>query len=580
MEIKIRINDHDYIGYEGETILHVARRLNIHIPTLCYMFHDEDKTEHHPASCRVCVVEIKGRRNLAPACATPIVSGMEIYTHSPRVRNARRVIVELLLSDHPADCLICAKNGKCELQQIASELGIRQVSYDTDLSKVNKWFYSKSLKRNPGKCILCGHCVDMCENIQTVGSLGNIGRGFGTLVGYPFNECADDSNCVFCGQCIKVCPTGALTQVNQTEELEKILLDDSKFVVCQTAPATRVSLGEEFGLPIGTDVTKKMVMGLRELGFKRVFDTNFSADLTIMEETTEFIERIKNKEKLPIITSCCPAWVKFLEGQYDELIPHLSTCKSPQQMMGAVIKSYYADKYNIDPKSIYVVSVMPCIAKKFECDREELNCNGLRDVDMVISVMELATLLKRHGIDIRYLEDSEFDEPLGESTGGADIFASTGGVMESVLRTASKMLYNQDLQIDFKELRGEVGIRETSVNIGGVELKVAVASGLGNARKLMKLVKDGNCPYQAVEIMACPSGCVNGGGQPTHLGISRKEIIRKRQKSIYNIDKNKTKRVSSENKDITKLYNEYFSRPNSYKAHELLHTTYYSRRPK
>lgn len=568
MLVNIKINGKEFTEDSSLTILQAAKKNGIRIPTLCYMFHEETGLEHKPASCRVCVVEVKGRRNLLPACATQISEGMEISTNNARVIEARRTVVELLLSNHPNDCLYCAKNGRCGLQSLAQELGIRRNRFGNELSQKNEVSVTRQMVRNASKCILCTRCVATCQAVQGINAISPTMRGFKTVISLP-------RKCVSCGQCVQVCPTGALLQVDSTSFVEKALMDPNKFVVVNTAPACRVSLGDEFGLPAGTDVTGKMVASLRAVGFDRVFDTNFGADLTIMEETTEFLNRFTKKENLPLITSCCPGWVKFIEYNYPELLHLPSSCKSPMEMTGAMIKSYYAEKNNIDPNNIIVVSLMPCLAKKREAKREELSNNGLQNVDYVLTVKEYADMIKRMGINFTELEDEKFDSILGESTGAADIFANTGGVIEAVARTATKMLTGDVKDVNFTAVRGLSGTREADVVIGDNTIKLCIVSGLANAKKVLEDIKAGKAHYDAIEIMACPGGCVNGGGQPIRLDMEQIDVIKARQEGIYNIDKNKVKRVSYDNDEIKKLYEEYLEKPNSHKAHELLHTTFH-----
>lgn len=567
MLVNIKINGKNYVEDSSLTILKACKKNGIHIPTLCYLFHEESNFEHKPASCRVCVVEIEGRRTLVPACATMISEGMVINTNNKKVIDARRTIVELILSNHPNDCLYCAKNGKCELQSLAKELGIRQVRFGNVLSQENKEVEMRCLLKNASKCVLCTRCIDVCENIQGIGAISSTMRGFNTIISSP-------NKCVSCGQCVQVCPTGALMQVNDTDKVEEAINDPNKFVVVQTAPACRVSLGDEFNLPAGTDVTGKMVASLRAIGFDKVFDTNFGADLTIMEESNELINRLKEGKNLPLITSCCPGWVKFLEYNYPELLSLPSSCKSPMEMTGAIIKSYYAEKNNIDPKNIVVVALMPCLAKKREAQREELKNNELFNTDYVLTVKEYADMLIRHGININDLEDEKYDSILGESTGAADIFANTGGVMEAAIRTASKLLTGEVKDVNFTSIRGLSGTRIAEVNINNQILKVCVVSGLNNARKVLDKVKNKEEDFAAIEIMACPGGCVNGGGQPIRIGEEQIDVIKARQQGIYNIDKNKIKRISLDNEEVKTLYNEYLEKPGSHKAHELLHTFY------
>lgn len=567
MLVNIKINGKNYVEDSSLTILKACKKNGIHIPTLCYLFHEESNFEHKPASCRVCVVEIEGRKTLVPACATMISEGMVINTNNKKVIDARRTIVELILSNHPNDCLYCAKNGKCELQSLAKELGIRQVRYGNNLSQENKEVEMRCLLKNASKCVLCTRCIDVCENIQGIGAISSTMRGFNTIISSP-------NKCVSCGQCVQVCPTGALMQVNDTDKVEEAINDPNKFVVVQTAPACRVSLGDEFNLPAGTDVTGKMVASLRAIGFDKVFDTNFGADLTIMEESNELINRLKEGKNLPLITSCCPGWVKFLEYNYPELLSLPSSCKSPMEMTGAIIKSYYAEKNNIDPKNIVVVALMPCLAKKREAQREELKNNELFNTDYVLTVKEYSDMLIKHGININDLEDEKYDSILGESTGAADIFANTGGVMEAAIRTASKLLTGEVKDVNFTSIRGLSGTRIAEVNINNQILKVCVVSGLNNARKVLDKVKNKEEDFAAIEIMACPGGCVNGGGQPIRIGEEQIDVIKARQQGIYNIDKNKIKRISLDNEEVKTLYNEYLEKPGSHKAHELLHTFY------
>ena len=567
MLVNIKINGKNYVEDSSLTILKACKKNGIHIPTLCYLFHEESNFEHKPASCRVCVVEIEGRRNLVPACATLISEGMVINTNNKKVIEARKTIVELILSNHPNDCLYCAKNGKCELQSLAQELGIRQIRFGNVLSQKDTEVEMRCLLKNASKCVLCTRCIDVCENIQGIGAISSTMRGFNTIISSP-------NKCVSCGQCVQVCPTGALMQVNDTDKVLDAINDPNKFVIVQTAPACRVSLGDEFNLPAGTDVTGKMVASLKAIGFDKVLDTNFGADLTIMEESNELINRLKEGKNLPLITSCCPGWVKFLEYNYPELLSLPSSCKSPMEMTGAIIKSYYAEKNNINPKNIVVVALMPCLAKKREAQREELKNNELFNTDYVLTVKEYADMLIKHGININDLEDEKYDSILGESTGAADIFANTGGVMEAAIRTASKLLTGEVKDVNFTSVRGLSGTRIAEVNINNQILKVCVVSGLNNAKKVLDKVKNKEEDFAAIEIMACPGGCVNGGGQPIRLGEEQIDVIKARQQGIYNIDKNKIKRISLDNEEVQTLYKEYLEKPGSHKAHELLHTFY------
>ena len=572
MLVKVSINNIVFEEDSSLTILQVAKKHGIRIPTLCYLKKEESNFEHKPASCRVCIVEVKGRRNLVPACATYITDGMEVFTNNARVREERKTVVELLLSDHPKDCLTCEKSGNCGLQDLAIELGIKKVNYEGPQSSENLEVVTRTIRRNTSKCVLCTRCVAVCNEIQTVGAISASQRGFVT-------EICEPKNCINCGQCVQVCPTGALLQVDDTYNVEKELANPNKYVVINTAPAVRASLGEEFGLKPGTDVTKKMITALRMLGFKKVFDTNFAADLTIMEEATELVGRLKEGKNLPLITSCCPGWIKFIETQYPELLNLPSSCKSPQEMFGAIAKTYFAEKEGIKQEDMVVVSLMPCIAKKDECNREELLIdNNIRETDYSISVKEFAGMLRRYGIDLVSLPESEFDSPLGESTGAADIFANTGGVMEAVARTASKWLTGEVKNVDFECVRGLSGTREATLKLNDLTLKLCVVSGLGNARKVLEGIKSGELHYDAIEVMACPGGCVNGGGQPLHKDMEQIDVIKARQAGMYNIDKNKQVRISCDNEAIQKLYAEFLGQPNSHKAHELLHTTYKNRK--
>ncbi|WP_288611156.1 NADH-dependent [FeFe] hydrogenase, group A6 [uncultured Victivallis sp.] len=579
MKVNLKINDSPVSVEAGATILEAAELLDIRIPTLCHMKMDCLNFEHRSGSCRVCVVEVKGRPNLAPACSTPVTEGMEVHTNTLRAINARRTILDLLLSDHPKDCLICPKNLDCQLQALAQELGLHHLLYKGEQSTYNRDLSSKAIARDLDKCIMCRRCETACNVIQTVGVLSGVGRGFEAVVAPAGLKPLVETECVFCGQCVQACPVGALTEMDYKYPVWRMLNDPAKTVVVQTAPAVRVAIGEEFGMAPGSVSTGKMVAALRKLGFDKVFDTDFAADLTIMEETTELIERVKSGENLPILTSCCPGWVKFLEHQFPDLIYMPSTAKSPQQMFGAIAKSYYAEKIGVRPEDLIVVSVMPCLAKKYEASREEFSHNGVPDVDIVISTRELADMIREAGIQFSQLEDQEYDSPLGESTGAGVIFGATGGVLEAALRTAADWLAGQDLQeIDFTAVRGIRGIKEATVNIAGIELHVAICSGLGNARKLLNKIQRGEADYQAIEIMACPGGCLNGGGQPYHHGHG--QILSKRLEALYRDDKNAPIRKSHQNPSIRKLYAEFLGEPGSHFAHKLLHTHYIARSKK
>lgn len=558
------------------TILEAAKEINVNIPTLCHLNLPDFKAVNKSASCRVCVVEIEGRGPLAPSCSTKVSEGMVVHTHTPRSVKARRTMVELLLSDHPEECLTCEKNQQCELQKLAADLCVRDIHYKGEKSTYEPDCSSYSIYRNLDKCILCRRCETMCNEVQTCGILSGIGRGFETVVGPAFGLPMIDTMCTFCGQCVAVCPTAALTEISCIKDVWKSITDPEKVVVVQTAPAVRVALGEEFGMEPGTIVTGKMAAALRKMGFDKVFDTDFAADLTIIEEASEFVHRLNHGGKLPILTSCCPAWVKFFEHQFPDLLDVPSTCKSPHEMFGAVTKTYLAEKMGIDPEKMVVVSVMPCLAKKYEAARPELNTNGMQSVDHVVSTRELAHMIKEAGINFNDLPDEEFDNPMGESTGASVIFGTTGGVIEAALRTACDWLTGETLEnVDYTQLRGFEGIREGTVKIGDTDVKIGIAHGLGNARKLLEDIRDGKAEYHAIEIMACPGGCIGGGGQPYHEGDQ--EILRKRAEAIYREDKGKAKRKSHENEDLMKLYDEFLGEFYGEKSHELLHTSYTKR---
>ena len=575
--VKIKINGKELTVSDKLTILEAAKLVNVKIPTLCHLNLHDLKAVNQAASCRVCMVEVEGRRNLAPACATYVMEGMSIRTTTPRVVKARRTMVELLLSDHPKECLNCEKNQKCDLQKLAAELGIRgTVHYEGAMSSYPKDVSSKAIYRNLDKCIRCRRCETMCNQVQTCGILSGIGRGFETIVGPAFGLPMIDTMCTYCGQCVAVCPTAALTEINNIRDVWHAINDKDKIVIAQTAPAVRVALGEEFDNEPGTIVTGKMVASLRMLGFDKVFDTDFAADLTIIEEASEFIHRLQHGGRLPILTSCCPAWVKFFEHQFQDLLDVPSTCKSPHEMFGAIAKTYYAEKFNIDPEKLVVVSVMPCLAKKNEAARPELGDEGMKNVDYVITTRELAMMIKETGIDFNSLDDEEFDNPMGESTGASVIFGTTGGVIEAALRTAYEWLTGHSLkQVEFNQLRGFEGIREASVMVGETEVRIGVAHGLGNARKLLESIQRGESKFHAIEIMACPGGCVGGGGQPYHHGDA--SIIEARMQAIYREDAGKARRKSHQNPDVMRLYDEYLGEFYGEKAHELLHTHYIAR---
>lgn len=580
-KIKLTIDNKEVVADKGTTILEAAKSVGIKVPSLCYMNLHDLGYENNPGGCRVCVVEVQGRRNLAPACKTEAMDGMVVKTHSGRVLNARKTVLELILSNHPNECLTCTKNGVCELQTLASELGIKEMPFAGEMSHF-KTDMSASIIRNMDKCVMCRRCETVCAQIQSVHALSAVDRGFGAVVNTAFNDPIKTTNCINCGQCVAVCPTAALTEHSNIDDVIKAIADPKKTVVVQTAPAVRVGLGQDFGFS-GKSVTGKMVAALRQLGFDHVFDTDFSADLTIMEEGTELLSRVTkllNKEdvKIPMMTSCCPGWVSFMEKNYPELLPNLSTAKSPQQMFGAIAKNYFTGKLNIDRKDMVVVSVMPCVAKKYERSREEFAKEGNPDVDIVITTRELAHLIRYANIDFANLPESEFDAPLGESTGAAVIFGATGGVMEAAVRTAYEVQTGKTLEkVDLQEVRGLEGIRTATIDFNGLPVKVAVAHSLVNARKLAEEIKAGKSEYHFIEVMACPGGCIGGGGQPYHKGDM--SIIRERQKAIYGEDASKVLRKSHENPYIQKLYAEYLGAPCGHISHELLHTHYTDRKP-
>ena len=574
--VNITINNKEIQVPENFTILQAAETLNINIPTLCHLDLHNIKMVNKVASCRACVVEVEGRRNLAPSCSTPVYEGMKIKTDSLRAIRARRTMVELLISDHPNECLTCLKNQECELQDIAHDLGVKKIRYEGEMSLFHSDKTSKAIFRDSSKCILCRRCETMCNEVQTVYALSGIDRGFDTVVGPAFHNKLKDTACTFCGQCVAVCPTGALVEVDNVPKVWRALEKKDKTVVVQVAPAVRVALGELFGLEPGTVVTGKMVSALKHLGFDYVFDTNFAADLTIMEEAHEMIDRITKNENLPILTSCCPAWVKFFEHQFPDLLDIPSTCKSPHEMFGAITKHYFAEKMGIKEEDMIVVSVMPCVAKKYEAERPELEYHGVKDVDIVITTRELGRMIKEAGINFLLLDDEEYDNPLGESTGAAQIFGTTGGVIEAALRTAAVQLTGGAIdKVDFTEVRGMAGLREASVTIGDLTLNIAIANGLGNARTLLESIREGKSNYHAIEIMACPGGCIGGGGQPYHHGDL--EILKKRAAGVYAIDTEHKVRMSHENKAIQELYENFLGTPGGEKAHKLLHTTYFKR---
>jgi len=582
--VKLTIDNKQVEVPKGTTIYKAARKLGIDIPVLCYMELHDMGVENKPAGCRICVVEVEGRRNLAPSCATECAEGMVVKTHTTRVINARRTVMELILSDHPKDCLTCPKSGRCDLQDMAIKLGIREIPGQeyAEMSTYKKDF-SPSIIRDVDKCIMCRRCETMCNDVQTVGALSAVNRGFMAVVAPAFEQDLEKSPCTYCGQCVAVCPTGALTEVDHTAKVIRAIADPTKTVLVQTAPAVRAALGEEFGMKPGTLVTGKMVAALRQIGFDYVFDTDFAADLTIMEEGTELLDRLTRflngdkNVKLPILTSCCPGWVNFFEHNFTDMLDVPSSAKSPQQMFGAIAKSYFAEKLGKKREELVVVSVMPCLAKKYECQRDEFKVDGNPDVDFSISTRELAHLIKEFNINFEELPDEDFDRPLGESTGAAVIFGATGGVIEAAVRSAYEIHTGKPLpRIDFTELRGMEGIRSATIDFNGLPINIGIAHGLGNARKLLEDVRSGKANYHAIEVMACPGGCIGGGGQPLHHGNSA--IIKARMEAIYREDAGKPIRKSHENPYIVKLYEEFLGKPMSEKAHHLLHTHYFSKK--
>ena len=572
-KVNVRINGQDLVVDKGTTIHDAAKLVNADIPTLCHLNLEGFGMVNRTASCRVCMVEVVGRQALSPSCSEYVTEGMDIITDSLKAVSARRMNLELLISHHPMECLTCRKNLQCDLQALAKKLGIYAIPFTGEKMSRPLDKSSYALVKDPDKCIMCRRCETMCNEVQTCGILSANSRGFDTFVGPAFNLDMAETSCTFCGQCVAVCPTGSLSEINNMHKVWAALLKHDKHVVVQVAPAVRVAIGEMFDMEPGSITTGQLASAFRRMGFNGVFDTDWAADLTIIEEASELIHRIQHGGKLPILTSCCPAWVRFFEYQFPDMLDIPSTCKSPQIMMGTIIKTYYAEKMNIPPEDILVVSVMPCIAKKAEVQRDELRIGELHDVDWVITTRELGYMLKEAGINFKTLPDGEFDQILGESTGASVIFGSTGGVIEAAVRTAYEWLTHEELKdVDFKQLRGLEGIRSASVRINDMDLKIGIAHGLGNARKMLEGIRNGELDFHAIEIMACPGGCIGGGGQPYHHG--NMDIIRKRQEAIYREDAGKTRRKSHENEMVMKLYREYLGEPYGDKAHELLHTTY------
>ncbi|MGL4392357.1 MAG: NADH-dependent [FeFe] hydrogenase, group A6 [Fusobacteriaceae bacterium] len=579
-KVKIVMDGNEVSVNSDLTILEAAKSIGIDIPHLCYMNLGDDTFKNNCASCRVCVVEVVGRKNLVPSCVTAVQEGMVIKSNSIKVLEKRKIIIELLLSDHPKDCLVCVKNGQCDLQKVAINSGIREIRFDGRQTKYNIET-SPSITRDATKCIMCRRCETMCNDVQTCGVLSGIERGFNAVVSTAFDQNLSTSPCTYCGQCVAVCPVGALSETDHTWKLIKDLANPKKKVIVQVAPAVRVALGEEFGL-MGQDVSGKLVTALKELGFDQVFDTNFAADLTIMEEAAEFKDRLERhlagdkSVRLPILTSCCPAWVNFFEHQFPDMLDVPSTAKSPQQMFGSVAKNIWAKEENIAPEDLICVSIMPCLAKKYEAGRDEFTTNGIPDVDYSLSTRELAALLKRANIDLSKIEDTTFDNPLGFSTGAADIFGRTGGVIEAATRTAYEWVTGQSLKnVDFVALRGMDSCRIAEVPVGDLTLRIGIAHGLGAARELLNKVRSNEVELHAIEIMACKGGCVGGGGQPYHHGDF--EVIQKRYDAINSIDKHKQIRKSHENPYIKELYAKHLGEPLGHKAHELLHTHYFAK---
>ena len=568
--VHLTINNIKVNAEDGMTILEAAQSIGISIPTLCHL---KDLTP--TGACRFCVVEVEGQKSLLPACAFPVFEGMVVDTNSPRVRRARKTIIELLVENHPQDCLVCVRNKNCELQDMAERYGVREHRYSGSTKNHAIDVSSASIERDPAKCILCGRCVRVCHEVQKIGAIDFTNRGFSSIVTTPYNKGINISECILCGQCILVCPTAALREKSSLKEVTNALNNKNKYTIVQVAPAVRATIGEEYDLPLGTDVTGKLVTSLRRLGFKKVFDTNFAADLTIMEEASELIDRIKNKKPLPMFTSCCPGWIKYAESNSPSILENLSTCKSPHEMEGAVLKTYYAKKMGISPEDIFVVSIMPCTVKKYEASRSELSEEALLDVDAVLTTRELVRLLNIAGIKFNDLAEEEFDNPLGESTGAAAIFGTSGGVMEAALRTAYFKLTGKNLgNIEFEEIRGSRGVKTASIEINGSQLNVAVVNGIGSIKEIISEIEQGISKYHFIEVMSCPGGCINGGGQPIH---NKPEKIQKRIKALYKIDTEMKYRYSYENESIKILYNEFFIEPNSHIAHKILHTKYFDK---
>lgn len=576
--VHLKINNIPVEVKEGSTILEAAKVAGINIPTLCYL-----KDINEIGACRVCVCEVKGARSLVAACVYPVNEGMEVFTNTEKVRKSRKTTLELLLSDHKKECLSCVRSTNCELQKLSLEYGCDENRFQGEKTKSEQDISTSYLVRDNEKCILCRRCVAVCSKVQDVAVIAPARRGFATHIACAFESDLADAPCVACGQCVAVCPTGALHEREEIDNVRDAINNPEKVVVVAAAPAVRAAIGEEFGYPIGTNTEGKMFTAMRMLGFDKVFDVNFGADLTIMEEANELLYRVKEGGTLPMFTSCSPGWIRYVEYYYPELIPNLSSCKSPMQLFGATVKTYWAQKEGIDPKNIYVVGVMPCTAKKFEKTRENESASGYPDVDAVLTTRELAKMIKTSGILYNELPDGTFDNPLGEFTGAGVIFGATGGVMEAALRTAAEELTGKPLDnIEFKQVRGIKGIKEAEYDLNGVKVKVAVASGLTNAKQLCEKIKKGECDYTFVEVMCCPGGCVNGGGQPIQSAYTRRQVdLRSRRaKALYDEDKKAVIRKSHENEGVQRLYKEFFGEPGSHKAHEILHTSYVDRKHK
>lgn len=574
--VNLKINNIPVQVKEGTTILDAAKSVGINIPTLCYL-----KDINEIGACRVCVVEVKGARSLVASCVYPVNEGMEVFTNTEKVRKSRKTTIELLMSDHKKECLSCVRSTNCELQTLSNEYGCDAAAFQGERNLSEPDASTSYLVRDNEKCILCRRCVATCKSVQQVAVIAPSRRGFKTHIGCAFESDLADVPCVACGQCIAVCPTGALHEREEIDNVREAIADPEKVVIVAPAPAVRAAIGEEFGNPVGTNTEGKMFTALRMLGFDKVFDVNFAADLTIMEEANELVERVKEGGKLPMFTSCSPGWIRYVEYYYPELIPNLSSCKSPMQMFGATVKTYYAQKEGIDPKNIYVVGVMPCTAKKFERTRDDQSASGYPDIDAVLTTRELAKMIRTAGILYNELPDGTFDNPLGEFTGAGVIFGATGGVMEAALRTAAETITGKSLDaVDYKAVRGMQGIKEAEYDLNGLKVKVAVASGLTNAKALCEKIRKGECDYTFVEVMCCPGGCINGGGQPIQSAYTRRtvDIKGKRAKALYDEDKKSDIRKSHENPAVNSLYKEFFGAPGSHKAHEILHTKYVNRK--